>query len=176
MRTFLTYVAVAISTALSGCYELAEPIIETGDKAPIAGTFDCVGLFQNRRMSFTELNQGNFIWPNYRYANPDGGEMLALSKLNGTLYAAQAETKDGHFAVFMEIPGPNLFYIRAPDLMHKGRLIDALARKHGINSRPSSVKADFVRLEAPKTKLSAFIKEHSGDILTTVLECHRAQS
>lgn len=176
MRTFLTCAAVTLSAALSGCYELAEPVITTGDKAPIAGPFDCVGLFQNRRMTFTELNQGNFIWPNYRYANPDGGEMLALSKLNGSLYAAQAETKDGHFAVFMEIPGPDLFYIRAPDLMHKGQFINALARKHGITSRASTVKADFVRLEAPKDKLTAFIKDHSGDVLTTVLECRRTQS
>lgn len=176
MRTALIFIAVAASAAVAGCYELASPIIDKGEQAPIAGTFDCRSMFENRRLTFAESKRGYLMWADYRYANPAGEEQLAVRKLRDTLYAAQAETKDGIFAVYLDIPSTNSFLIRAPNILEQGRAIDVLASQHGITSRASTKKPDFIRLEAPKVQLARFIFGHTAENLTTVLECHRVQT
>lgn len=166
--------AVIATLALAGCYELPHPIFNQGEHAAIAGTYECSGMMQTRRDTIRE-NATGLIWKDYRYTNA-ANETLTLRKLSGTLYAAEIKTTKAISVAFLDIPGPDHFSIRLPDLIQRTRQLDALITARHVNARPSQTNLDFVALSGTDHDLVSFITAHTADLLTTVATCNRVSS
>lgn len=159
---------------LCGCYEIAAPVFETGERAPITGTYHCKGLFRSSQETIQETSTG-LIWKDYRYTNASG-DTLTLRKINGSLFAAQIRSAQGMALVFIDAAANNRFSIRVPDLVSHAPRIDALAARHTITTTPSKRNRDFISLGGSTENLLSFITAHSSDLLTTALECNRIGS
>lgn len=160
--------------ALCGCYEISAPVLETGERAPIAGTYHCTGLFRSSQETIQETSTG-LLWKDYRYTNASG-DILTLRKINSALFAAPIKSSQGIALVFIDAPTNVRFSIRVPDLVSHAPRIDALATRHAITATPSKRNRDFIALGGSTENTLSFISAHSSDLLTTALECNRIGS
>jgi hypothetical protein len=165
--------AAAATLLLGGCYELERPVFKEGQRAPIAGTFECKGLMNTRRDTIRETSTGVF-WKDYQYVNA-ANETLTLKAVQGTLYAAQVQSK-GIYVAYLDVQSPQRFLILVPDLLSNSRPIDDLANSLGIRSSASATQKDFITLHGTEETIAAFITRHTANLLTTVMDCSRISS
>ncbi len=172
MRLALRSLLLSAALALAGCYELLEPVLDKGEKAPIAGRFQCVDDFtgEKRVDSFEEKKSG-FFFPDYRYAGSDGAELLFL-QLDGDFYLVQTTDKDGAItASFAEFLSDKTVALFVAKLMTRGEAIEALARKYKINI--SYAPSANLRLIGEKSNILAFLRAHDRSMVTLTMHCAR---
>src|SRR5664279_40845 len=95
--SIITIRAIALSfiaLMLTGCYESELPLIERGERTPLAGNFQCLnpGSTDAFEISFSETIEGSGRLANYRYVDTDGHAYL-LKKLPSGLFLGQAKAE-----------------------------------------------------------------------------------
>lgn len=171
MRTIFAMLATAV--LLGGCYEVDKPIFIEGQRASIAGSYECKGFMSNRRDTIRETSTG-LIWKDYRYVNANN-DTLTLKQLQGTLYAAQVES-NGFYVAFIDVQSPQRFLVQVPDLLSHSRTIDGIANALNIQSSTSARQKDFIKLHGSDDDIATFVTRHTPTLLTTVMDCIRTTS
>lgn len=156
---------------LGGCYETTEPILDTGDRASISGTFRCVGMMDNRVETFTETSSGWFN-PDYRY-NTRAGDRITLRKRDKDHYIAQIQTGSSFTYAFIKVISKNAFNLMFPDLMRFGHQLDGFARAANVQTYTSPNNRDYIRLVGNTASTRTYLDAHTPEQLTTIMECRR---
>ncbi len=172
MRAALRFLLLFAALCLAGCYELLEPVLERGEKAPIAGRFQCVDDFtgEKRTDSFDEKASG-FFFRDYRYAASDGAELMFL-RLDGDFYLVQTKDKDGSItASFAEFLSDKTIALFVAKLVTRGEAIEALARKYKVNI--SYAPSANLRLVGARGDILDFLRAHDRSMVTLTTHCAR---
>lgn len=159
---------------LAGCYTLTEPVLDKGERAPIAGRFTCSDAISGSPSpeSFTERKTG-FFFPDYRYEASDGSEM-ALRRMDGKFYLAQVRFKNGLLqAGFVELLGEKELVLFIPNIIARGEDIQALANKSKINL--SFTDRGAIRLIGDRGKVLDFLLAHDRSMLSVQSNCARVE-
>jgi hypothetical protein len=160
------------SLALSGCYELMEPVIDKGAYAPVAGRFSCSDSMsgKTREVAFTERKSG-FFFPDYRYDASDGAQ-LAFLALDDSFFLAQRTPAGGApEAAFAQFIGDKNLVLFAPNLLAKGDAVETLAKNNKVAT--SFVASGALKLIGDKANVLAFLRAHDRSLLTVLSECKR---
>jgi len=155
--------------SLTGCYETDSAIISEGERAPLAGRFDCKQSMDRVR-EYTEFKT-ELDTPSYSYFN-DKGEIVYLKKVIDNLYIAQiigsSHVKEGKVLyIFMEF--------RADGFVHLYPYLDdqpslkALTEQHRVKITPGAVAA----LAGSNADILRFLMGHDRTKLEQVGECVR---
>src|SRR5438552_2771324 len=114
-----------------GCYETDFPVLDTGERLPAVGKYECVNRIsgQKEAHTFTEETAGA-IFASYRYRDSDGST-LVVKKLPSGLFLGQTPKKGGGFAyAFMDILDEQTHLVLMPDMLGKSDYIEALLKKY----------------------------------------------
>jgi hypothetical protein len=163
--------AALLGLALSGCYELSEPVIDKGSRAGLAGAFRCANQMDGSKGSETieEIGSG-FIFKSYKYRLSDGSEISAEA-IKDRFFLAQASSKQKLNVLYIDVTDAG-FSVMIPNLMTQSAAIDLLAGKYGVTFRHNA--SGTVALQGDKSKIRDFLKGHSAAMMTPVMSCVRA--
>lgn len=173
MNTLPRLVGLFAIALLAGCYETDSPVLDKGEKAAIAGKYQCVNRISggSKTHTFTEMRDG--IWPfaSYQYIDEDGDHNL-FRKLPSGLFVGQSKSKKGKFSyAFIDFTDDKTFLILSADLMSKGDYIEPLLKKFGVESKS---RGESLLLKGDKSKIADFFAAHDKTLLTVVMKCERS--
>lgn len=175
MRALLKTALAVIVCCLGGCYELAEPIYDTGAYAPLAGRFVRTPPEDENtkeEMTITEAKIG-VIFVDYRYKS--GDEEYMLRSIGKGLYAVQLKSPGKPLRiVFFDFPDDKTLIVLVADTIGKAPDIKTLSEKFGITNAASQTDPGDTRLQGDKAKITAFIDAHDKTLLSVFADCRRA--
>lgn len=171
MKIWNLAIGLLNAALLSGCYITDTPIIEKGEKTPIAGTYQCHNYLtkKNTRHSYIEKKEGTWPFARYSYIEADGDVNLFRKSPTG-LYVAQSANNKGKFSyAFLDIIGEKEFIILISDAMGKKAYIDALLKKNNVESKET--RNMEISLKGDKDKILNFLNSHDKSLLTVTMKC-----
>jgi hypothetical protein len=172
MKIIRLALVALIGLALSGCYELMEPVLTKGAYAPIAGRFACSDSLTGKMREdvFAERKNG-FFFPDYRYDASDGSE-LTFQAIDDKFFLVQRTPAGGApNAAYAQFVGDKNLVLFVPNILAKSDAIEALAKANKVAT--SFVASGALRLIGEKADVLAFLRAHDRSLLTVLSECKR---
>ena len=168
-KLFLTTI-LPICLALSGCYEMDAPLIEKGERGDIAYRYKCTMKMDGKTkpIQIREENIGSWYSSNYKYRMD--GDTVVLKQLEKNRYVAQIGDRPP-FKIALATIEKDYITIGVANVMNKNLEIERISPKNGIELKP--INAERIRLEGKNDKIVEFLKEHTGDLVYSVMGCAR---
>ena len=166
--------ATALTFSLSACYETETPVLDKGERAPIAGKYSCQNRISGKREEVvnTEQKEGFWFLANYKYVDSQGSPAL-LKKLPSKLYLGQSMNKGGGYEYgFVDVLDDKTYLVLIADLMSKGDYIEPLLKKFNIQGKANK---QLVRLKGDKRNLIDFFAAHDKSMMMVILKCDKVQ-
>jgi hypothetical protein len=162
-------IALAGIAFLAGCYKTSEPVLDTGERVPYAGTFICRSPGGTQQEEFKEEKSG-LVFPSYAYLAPKG-ERTLFKNLTEKLYLAQIQVKEREFILLFAD------FSRADTVSFLAPLDDnvaALAKKYNIrNVATGGEITGITGIAGTKADILAFIQGHNLRQLMPLASCQR---
>lgn len=194
LRTLAKFFAVLLAAfGLSGFYTVPNTLLESGERVPIAGSYDCTmvapGLALGTKMTTTmyEFSEGGLFSKNYTYyqaehergSSSTKGTTFRFMKISDNLYLAQWYAKeDGKFArimMFIDLSIEGKVIFLWGDVVSKRPYIEELAAKSGVRldfpERGLSISKN--NLFGEKSAVLNFLKRHDKSLMLGVLVCQK---
>lgn len=171
---------------LSGCYETELPLIERGERTPLAGNFQCLnpGNTDAFAISFTETVETierNGRLANYRYVDQDGHGYL-LKKLPSGLFLGQAKAErslapfqinsDGFEYAFVRFVDAGTFLVFLDDVEEKWPQVEKLLAMLQADYKRDD---DLLFLSGSAEKSLRFLVAHDKTLLKEPTRCQRVK-
>ena len=184
--SIITIRAIALSfiaLMLTGCYETELPLIERGERTPLAGNFQCLnpGSKDAFEINFTETIEGAGRLANYRYVDNDGHAYL-LKKLPSGLFLGQAKAErslepfqinsDGFEYAFVRFVDASTFLVFLDDVEEKWPQIEKLLAKQQADYKRDD---DLLFLSGSSEKSLRFLVAHDKALLKEPTQCTRVK-
>jgi hypothetical protein len=167
-RTLWLPLALSVA-ALCGCYETDMPVLDGGERLPLAGRYQCtvhekpvdVAYSENRGAPPPLLGSSE----SYSYRS-DNGEVLQGKKVGGSLFIVQTLLKNSNGGVVL------MFYELLPGgfliLEERYPEVEALAARHQVKLTSDGPN---YKIAGNATDILTFLMDHDGSSLTVTGRC-----
>lgn len=170
MRTYLAAVAALAATALAGCYDTGQRVLERGqDVALPAGTYHCVNTDKGETSTAVvsaPVNVGGEVVQDARLDK--SAYRLRLESSNGGLIIVEADEAGRIYHMFLKRDPEGAFGMLVPD--DRARL-EALARRTGVTL--SQAQFGPGKPGGAPDNLRAFLRAHTEADLKRTATCVR---
>jgi hypothetical protein len=169
-RVLACLLVLSVSAGLAGCYKSRIGVIERGEQAPVAGTFNC--RYSDRDGGFsvvmTERRSGKGRYAAYRYLDPDG-RSYKLARLQTGLYLVQTGNEGGDYEYgFVDFTAGSGFSVLDPDSAAQWSALKTRALEAGIRAR---LDDSVVTLRGRPDRLRAFFAGQDRALLRESSRC-----
>lgn len=160
--------------ALSGCYMTKEKVYEKGDKAPLAGKWDCgVQFGKARKFELSEQSSGFLFFKNYTYVSNTGEETIAKKRSKDGTYVLQSrEPGKSYTYSFVDFSAKDRMVVSVANMMHKGKTLEQIAGKHSVSSKRTG-SPGTIELQGKPSQVAAFLDDHDAAVLSEIMECRK---
>lgn len=162
---------LVVATIIGGCYETEFPLLETGERAALAGKYECTNRIDgSKKMHTTVEEKEGLVFTTYRYKDSDGDTILA-KKLQSGLFLAQSPLKEGGFGyAYIDFLDDKTYLVLIADLLSKSDYIEVLSKKYKVDGEK---KDTSVSLKGDKKAILDFLAAHDKGLLMVVLKCEK---
>lgn len=171
-RVFLSFLLV---TLLAGCYEIEQPVIDSGDKIGFVGVFFCKNLISGKKEKITLREESSGIWPfsSYSYYGEEGQTRVFKKIENKFYYGHEYDKKRGvYLPLFLEKNDGDYFDLSVVSLVTQEAAVNQLAKKYNIKII-SSKMTGFVKIAGDRKSISEFLSSHNKSMMQKIMICGR---
>jgi hypothetical protein len=156
--------------ALTGCYESDTAVLEKGERAPIAGSYNCTNKIIGSKETTTLIEKKDgLIFSSYQYSD-QAGKTIFLKKIPSGLFLTQSSKKEGFDYTFIDVLDDKTYLVLVADLMGKEDYIKSLAKKYNIEGKQNG---ESLSLKGDKNAILDFLSNHDKSVLTVALKCEK---